>query len=205
MNPLTYVDLETTGLDANQHEILEIAILKPTECMPQGMYCDQPVRGWSSFVSKVCPVRIETAHPKALEVNRYSAEEWKNAPFLSQLLPLFRPLLEDALIVGHNVWLDCEFLSAVFRQCGMEPPCWKYRVDTATLIWEHLGSLGHPSLSLESACEIVGIDNTGSHRALADVLRTKALVEALTNASLEDRLKWKKRITELQQRQAEIS
>lgn len=177
---LTYIDLETTGLDPERHEILEIGILKPTQHMPFECVSSIPLEGWSAFVCKVAPTHLETADPRALEVNGYSHQEWQDALPFAEAMHQVRPLFEGALLVGHNLWLDCEFLGLAFRRLGLSVPAWKYRLDTSTLIWEHLGRFEHSSLSLEAACEVLGIDNAGSHRVLPDMLRTKAVADRLT-------------------------
>lgn len=194
MTRLVFLDLETTGLDSKTHEILEIGILAPSNMMPPTISMSLPIEGWSAFVRRTQPTHLETASPVALQINRYSTHEWKDAINLEKALTLARPLLEDVIIVGHNVWMDCEFLKKGYESIGYSPPNWKYRLDTTTLIWEHLVPLGHSSLSLEKACDVAGIDNTGAHRALPDILRTKALFDALVKATDADRDRWWARI-----------
>ena len=56
MEKLVFVDVETTGLDETRHEIIEIAV----------------IRGSQTYHRKVQPQHIETASPRALEINGFS-------------------------------------------------------------------------------------------------------------------------------------
>lgn len=74
-----WVDTETTGLDPNKHEIIEIAILRES-VLPGGG--GAIVESWST---KIAPTRIEDAEPKALEVNGYDKERWAGAPTFAEV------------------------------------------------------------------------------------------------------------------------
>jgi len=94
---LVFVDVETTGLDPERHELLELAAVRVD---PHTL---EPIDHASV---RVRPTRLADADPKALEVNGYSDEAWRDAVTLATGLRRLAPLFEDALITGHNVGFD---------------------------------------------------------------------------------------------------
>ena len=70
MMDLCFVDVETTGLDPVRHELLELAAVR----------VDRHTLEPLDHVSvKVRPERLADADPKALEVNGYSDDAWRDA------------------------------------------------------------------------------------------------------------------------------
>jgi len=192
--PLAYFDLEFTGLDPHVHDITEIALLFPS-WSPQAVeatrvsmpgWAPEVIPGWGAWSAKVTPLNIDAAEPVALEINGYDAEVWE-----AEAIPLwvvighFEWMFESGMtVVGHNLALDLEFLRSAYKACGVQFEL-KYKIDSATLIWEHLVPLGLTKGNLHDACTVLGISNEGEHRALADVLRCKGVVEALRGASFK--------------------
>ena len=56
--PLAFIDVETTGLNSQLHEIIEISILR---------VC--PIHGKTTYTRKIKPVHINHADPRALQIN----------------------------------------------------------------------------------------------------------------------------------------
>lgn len=171
MRPLAFVDVETTGLDPRRHEIIEIGVVvaDPRTLETCGM-----------LDIRVRPGRIEDADPAALGINGWSDEAWKDAVPLDVALVRVKPLLEGALLAGHNVSFDRRFLDAAWRTTGVAPPETDHHLlDTATLAWSlHVAGLVE-SLSLEAVCTALGIDVGLPHRALADARRSLEVARRL--------------------------
>jgi len=177
---LAYLDIETTGLDFRIHEITEISILKPYNDLPE--YCPMVLNGWRAWTAKVYPTRIESADPIALDMNGFNASVWhREAISIDAALSFISLFLKDSTIVGHNVFMDMSFISEAFHRAGLEDVESKYRIDTSTLIWQTLCAAGMRRGSLHNACRALGISNEGEHTALADVLRTKAVLDRLSH------------------------
>ncbi len=106
VSAITFVDLETTGLDFRRHEILEIGVIradaKTLEVVAQ---CDV----------RVSPERLDLASPEALAIAGFSLAEWEEASTLEVALARVAPLFEGALVAGHNVGFDWAFLEEAFR------------------------------------------------------------------------------------------
>lgn len=67
---LVFVDVETTGLDPERHELLEVAAVR---VHPHTL---EPLDHASA---RVRPGRLADANPRALEVNGYTDEAWRDA------------------------------------------------------------------------------------------------------------------------------
>lgn len=168
--PLAFVDCETTGLDPHEQEVIEIAILKE--------YPDGRLEEWET---KTKPQRIETAHPKALEINGYAANPslWDDAPTFDEVAATIAAKLDDCIIVGHNPKFDLEFLKAGLKRAGSKARLPYRALDTVTLAYEHLSHKGLESLSLDAICTFLGISNEGHHTALVDAHRCREVWHTL--------------------------
>jgi len=157
---LAFVDIETTGLDAMTHEIIEVAVIRVD---PRSL----EVLAERSIL--VLPERIEVAQPEALAVSGYSKAAWTMAAPLRDALLTIAPLLEGALVAGHNVGFDWAFLEHGYRRAGLALPRVDYhRLDTASLAWPLVASGELSSVSLDEVATHLGLDRPRPHRALAD-------------------------------------
>jgi DNA polymerase-3 subunit epsilon len=161
-----WVDTETTGLDPNKHEIIEIAILRES-VLPGGG--GAITESWST---KIAPARIEDADPKALEVNRYSKESWGDAPtFAAVADDIAKRLASGSVICGHNISFDVGFIEAEFKRLDRKVRMPYHKVDTVTLAycaWNADPELPGPGLSLDKLRKFGGISMAGAHSALKD-------------------------------------
>ena len=71
---LAFIDTETTGLDPNKHEIIELAVVIARQVPREG-------KGPSLEIIEECewkikPQRIELAEEAALRVNGYNEVDW---------------------------------------------------------------------------------------------------------------------------------
>ncbi len=177
--PRRFVDTETTGLDPDVHEIIEIAIIDE--------------HGNEILHTKVKPQHIETAHPVALRVNGYNEEDWKNAPTWEEIAPAVSEALQGALIFGQNIRFDYEFITRHMKKVDSKllKGLGYHTIDTITLAWEHLGPCGVKSVSLDRICTFLGISNEGAHTALVDARRCLEVYHLLLRASPLQRLWWR--------------
>lgn len=177
--PFAWVDTETTGLDSDQHDIIEIAIIRVEDGEETVYY------------TKVQMDRPENAHPKALEVNGYSEEAWADAqPAFDVFHEIAsRKLLNDCIVAGQNVRFDAGFINATFKRHGIKSRMDYHLYDTCTLALEHLRPWVS-SISLIPVCVALGIDTEGAHTALADCRMAMAVDAALARATPMHRLLW---------------
>ena len=154
--PLTFVDVETTGLDIEQGDrVCEVALLKA--------HRGQEVMRWRGLAH---PERAMPA--RATAINGITDGMLAAAPPFARLVPMLRPLLRDTVFVAHNAHFDLRFLRHEFELAQQELPQLAV-VDTLALAqaWYRL-----PHNSLEAIAEFLGLSNAVRHRAMADVLTT---------------------------------
>jgi len=153
---LTFVDVETTGLDPHTGDrVCEIALLR--------------VRGnqeIARFESLVQPQRPMT--PGAMAVNGITDAMLVDAPLFAALLPQVHALLQDAVLVAHNARFDVGFLRHEWQTAGHTLPSLAV-VDTLALAQARY-RFRHNSLG--AIASELGITPTALHRAMADVLTT---------------------------------
>lgn len=160
MKPL-FIDIETTGLDPYSHEIIELAAIQTDD-----QFVEQQV-----YEVKIRPLHLNTAHPKALEVNGYNEFEWRNAMSLREALEGLLPYLDQALVFGHNVQFDWKFITLGFKRLGLSPPTTMlpFQADSMHLADELIkDGLYSGRRSLTTLCKHFGIVNDNPHRALGD-------------------------------------
>jgi DNA polymerase-3 subunit epsilon len=157
---IAFVDLETTGLDPSRHDIVEVAAIRVDA---------RSLEVLAEHDTLVAPQRLDDAQLEALAVCGFSKAAWTNAVPLRDALLAIAPLVEGALVAGHNVGFDWAFLEAGFRRAGLTLPQVDYhRLDTASLAWPLVASGELPSLSLDGLATLFGLERPRPHRALAD-------------------------------------
>jgi len=194
-----FLDVETTGLDPQKDEILSFAtIIEVSPHLPLSMEALMLLEQAGASVTvrpkiavihfKVTPLHIETADPKALAVNGYTPEKWKDSiPWALVAQPL-HDILQGCICIGHNVPFDMAFLKEGLAQAGVIGWMDYHKVDTATLAYEHLPRLGN--LRLVTVCQRLGIPTEGAHEVLADTKMAREVYHALHRAPWWKHLWW---------------
>ena len=165
MKKIVILDLETTGLDPETHEIIEIGAVSVD---------DGPV-----FSVKVHPLHLDVADPKALEVNGYCKEDWADACLLPHALTLLSQFVgEDRpLAMAYNVSFDRSFLERAYRMCDLPYPFHYHHLDLMTLVWAQKKT----TLSLKTACLANGIPPEADvHRALGGAMSAYQLYKKIS-------------------------
>ena len=167
-----FIDVETTGLDPTEHEIIEIALIRT----------DGQFSILDKYETKILPRHIETASKKALEINGYDPDVWEaEAVSLEEALETIDELLEDAIPAGQNTQFDLGFLKAAYRSLEREVSWYNYHsLDTASLAVPLMMSGKIKGLSLRRVCAYLGVINQAPHRAYGDVLATMRVAQILT-------------------------
>jgi len=163
-NKIAFLDLETTGLYAGTHEIIEAAVIIND----------------SIFHVKVKPKNLHLASEEALQINGYSSKGWADAIDSKYLAHKLAELLEGYTIIGHNPRFDIEFIECLFEEHEIPIGINRRAIDTITLSYVYLRPLGLKSMSLDSIREFLGWTVRAQHNALDDAFDVKRLYDLLT-------------------------
>lgn len=156
--PLAFTDLETTGLFAQRHEIIELGLV---------LVDQETLDVLDEMNVKVRPEHIETADAKALEVNGYKEEEWKDAQPLDTVMREYAQKVPNAIPAGWNVQFDVKFLEAAFLETDIENPMDYHIRDVSTLAAELFRTKGLGRLKMKYVSEFLGITpEPEPHRAI---------------------------------------
>jgi DNA polymerase III subunit epsilon len=147
------VDLETTGLDPEKHEIIEIGAVKVN-------------RDSNTHATLQALIKIDKKVPKKItEITGITTEmlERDGEP-LEVAFPQFLEFVGDLRLVFFNAPFDVAFLSRAAARFDkkIENPV-SCALDMARRAWP-----GQKSYKLESLARTAGFSTTGTHRALKD-------------------------------------
>lgn len=167
--PLAITDIETTGLDASIHEIIDLAVL---------LVDQKSLRVRDQYHSRVKPTRPRSGSKRALEVAGYNANTWRSAVDLETALTVYSSKVSGAIFVSYNVFLAYSFLDAGFKETGVEDPTDYHRIDIFTLAWSRLGP---GPANLDNICKKLDIiPEPKPRRAMDGALKQLEVLRALT-------------------------
>lgn len=158
------VDVETTGLIASEHEIIEIGAVKVAQNQVAGEYH--------------ALIKIGSPIPPSIEKLTGLCNDLLNREGrdLSQVMPEFLAFIGDLPIVSHNAAFDFDFLRTACSRHGL-PLISNRCIDTLSLSRRLVSDVENYKLS--TLLFHFGIVATGAHRTLSDCLSTKQLYEKL--------------------------
>jgi len=175
---LAFIDLETTGLDSERHEIIEIGIILAKQISQEGK--GPLVEVIEEFELKVIPDRIEDADPQALRINGYRPEKWTEAMSLGKAIKIVVEKTEDAVMVGQNVTFDWVFLKKAFTKTGVINKMHYHRIDLMSMAFASLYDVPEMQrFSLRELCVYFGVKNEKAHTALSDIRATYEVYKKL--------------------------
>lgn len=169
---LAFIDTETTGFDPNKHEIIELACVIARQV-------ERPGRGPSLEIIEECewkikPERLELADEQALRVNGYNEVDWMFAVDRKKAMEEFAKKTQSSTFVSHNLVFDYAFVQKAFEETGVDSRMHYAKIDTISMAFARLYDAPQADkFSLRALCELLKVENTKAHTALAD---TKALV-----------------------------
>lgn len=162
-------DVESTGVDVTEDEIIQIAAIKINR---EG----EVVETFERFLkNKKSVSSSEGVHGFSDEFLR------NNGGDKESVLKEFVEFSKDAVIVGHNVQFDINILRSELERLNLGKPIFKCFYDTLDIYRRF-----HPNLinhKLETLSNIFQTINRPSHNAMDDILATK---ELLVRAIKED-------------------
>jgi DNA polymerase III epsilon subunit-like protein len=170
---LAFIDTETTGTDPNLHEIIELAVIIARQV-------ERPGKGPKLEIVEECEWKIKMEHPEraeeqALRVNGYNEVDWMFAVDRKKAMEEFAKKTQSCTFVSHNLVFDYQFIMKAFDETGVENRMHYAKIDTISLAFGRLYDAPQADkFSLRALCELLKVENTKAHTALAD---TRALVQ----------------------------
>ena len=147
-----FIDIETTGLNLLQHEIIEIG----------------------------CVLTTPELDLVALKVNHYKEENWESAQSLEEGMKIFSKKIKDCIMVGHNVSFDAGFLEYAFNKVGKLNTLHYHKLDTISIAWAKFhNDKNFEHFSLREMGARFDIKNERAHTALSDARATYELYKKL--------------------------
>lgn len=173
------LDCETTGLDAEQDRIIEIAYVK--------FEGDQILESFETLIDPEQPIAEDS-----IKIHKITDNMVKGKPKIREVLPDFLQKIRGHIIVGHGIPMDIRFITEEAKRNNI--PCTisnQYLFDTLRLARLYGES---PSNSLETLRHHFNIEPEEAHRAMADVLVNVEVFRFLTQRfktteAILDRLK----------------
>jgi DNA polymerase-3 subunit epsilon len=157
------LDIETTGLAAGRHRIIEVGavLVRGGELGTAYQRLINPERRIPQFISSFTGIRQQM-------VNR--------ARRAGEVLPEFRAFLGERVVVGHNVGFDLSFLSCEVGRVGLDLAFPADGIDTIALARRYV--IGMRRAGLDRVAAALHVPVRDRHRALPDA-RITAQVFAL--------------------------
>lgn len=183
MDKVLWFDAETTGLDAERQDIIQIAGL---------IEIDGHVK--EEFNLACAPHSPDNVSPEALEINHHTLEEIQAWPDPTKTAREFCSMLDkwvdkhdrtDKMTPGgHNVRFDIEFLDRWIKKGGSKYGSGSYLtwqpIDTMYLAVaaRHVGRIHPINMKLEEVAKSLNVE-PGTHDAMADIKATREVGEQL--------------------------
>ena len=155
------VDVETTGLSAASHRILEIAVVTTD---PYGRVLDT----WTTRLNPQGPVG-------ATHIHGITDRDVAHAPLFRDVIDDLNARLVGAALAGHNARFDLAFLRAEYARAGWRMP-FVPALCTLEASSHHLPHLSRRRLT--DVCAALGHPPHRAHSALHDATATAALLAA---------------------------
>ncbi|MPQ43085.1 AAA family ATPase [Clostridium tarantellae] len=155
-------DVESTGIDVTNDEIIQIAAVKIDN---KGHIIDI----YERFIK---PNKTVGA---SVKVHGFTDEYLKKYGFPKEVvLKEFREYTKDKIVIGHNVQYDINILTSEFNRCNLGEPLFKGFYDTLD-IYRRFYPM-EKNHKLEYLSEKFNIKHKPSHNALDDIKATKELL-----------------------------
>lgn len=181
LNKETFIclDCETTGLDAKNDRIIEIAVIKFT--------FSEILERFETLIDPECQISESSQ-----SIHHISQEMVKGQPKIIEVLPQIVKMVDKHIVMGHGIRLDLNFLSESAKRCQV-PASFDAMPTIDTLRLARLYGES-PTNSLEKLREHFNIEPEGAHRAMSDVIVNISVFKYLaqsfkTTEQLFERLK----------------
>ncbi len=178
---LAFIDTETTGLNPDVHEIIELALIVCKQISVPGR--GPKIEIIKEYEWKIKPARIDLAQEDALRINGYNETDWMFAYDLRPVMEEFAKATQSCTFVSHNLAFDYPFVINAFKRSDVDSKMHYAKIDTISVAFARLYDVTQATaFSLRALCELFKIENAKAHTALADTRALVAIYKKLMNA-----------------------
>lgn len=175
---LAFVDVETGGLDPEEHALLEVAVVRVDARTLEVQGCD----AWlvaGVFADRICGRAAVTGEALALH-----GLDGLSGLSLCSAWDRYADAVRGAALAGYNLPFDLSFLERLRRDVGGSPAEIDHHcLDVATLAVDSWAAGDLESCSLRSVASALGVEPAPpAHRAMADVRTTIEVYRKLRRA-----------------------
>ncbi|MBS7400982.1 MAG: hypothetical protein KIG16_00520 [Eubacteriales bacterium] len=165
INDYVVIDIETTGLDPQYDEIIELGALKVKNGVVVGSFSKliKPKNPISEFITQLTGI---------------SNTMVENAPSIEEELPNYLKFINEQNIVGHNVNFDINFIYDNSIEI-LNTPFQNDYIDTLRLSRRLYPNLDNHKLT--TVCDYLKVSDNIHHRALSDCQLTFEIYEKIKN------------------------
>lgn len=150
------IDIETTGLDAEFDDIIELSAIRYVNNVEVAHFSSLVQSEWgiSDFITDLTGITDEML---------------ADAPTINEALPKYLDFLGDSILIGHNVNFDINFIYDKAENMGLEFK--NDYIDTMRLSRKLLKEIkNHKLITVK---QYFNIDSDSEHRALPDCIATQ--------------------------------
>jgi DNA polymerase-3 subunit epsilon len=149
------LDCETTGLETETDQIIEVAAVRFT--------FEEVLDSYETLIDPQVAI-----NPASMEFHHISDDMVKGKPKIHQVLPELIKFVGKQIIVGHGITTDIAFLDTAAKKHSIPCPfSTQAYIDTLRLARLYGES---PTNSLERLRQHFNIAEEGAHRAMSDVI-----------------------------------
>lgn len=149
------LDCETTGLDAKNDKVIEVAVVKFT--------FEKKLDDFETLLNPECPIP-----PSSVAIHNITEEMVIDKPRIVDVVPRLLDIIGDHIIVGHSIEFDIALIANAAERYGIPHSLKKNRfLDTLRMARLYGDS---PTNSLEQLRQHFNVPLEGAHRAMSDVI-----------------------------------
>ncbi len=167
---IALTDIETSGLDATLHEIIEIGLV---------LFDSQTLA-----IEKTLNLRIKPQYPglvtaEAARVNGYTAKDWEDGMTLKAAMQKYIAATKDCTFMAYNVTFDWMFLQEAADDCEMQLPFHYHKFDLLSMAYMKIPHrIG--SYSMKNVCAYLNLEpEPAIHRAINGAQKEYEVFRAL--------------------------
>ena len=164
-----FLDLETTGLNCETHDVVQLASIPIIDGVPQEQVFNQYCQ----------PINWQAIELEALAVNHLTIAQLKTfqkpESLVNNFITFLKPFNIKFTIAGYNIDFDRRFLSALFKKVGRENEFAELFTSDTRDVYRYAkkikSQLPTPNLKLSTLATYFGIP-IDAHDALSDISAT---------------------------------